>query len=37
MNKKRAIFLANLIRIDFDYSVDIVNFNTNDELLYNEI
>ena len=35
--KKRATFLANLIRIDFDYGVDIVNFNTNDELLYNEI
>ena len=35
--KKRAIFLANLIRIDFDYSVDIVDFNTKDELLYYEI
>jgi len=35
--KKRATFFANLIRIDFDYSVDIVDFNTNDELLYNEI
>ncbi len=35
--KKRAIFRANLIRIDFDYSVDIVDFNTKDELLYYEI
>ena len=35
--KNRATFLANLIRIDFDYSVDIVDFNTNDKLLYNEI
>ena len=35
--KKRATFLANLIKVDFDYSVDVVNFNTKDELLYNEI
>ena len=35
--KKRAIFLANLIRVDFDYSVDVVDFNTKDELLYYEI
>jgi len=26
-----------LMRIDFDYKIDIVNFNTKDELLYNEI
>ena len=35
--KKRAIFLAHLIRIDFDYSVDVVDFNTKDKLLYYEI
>ena len=35
--KKRATFLANLIRVDFDYSVDVVNFNTKDTLLYYEI
>jgi len=25
------------MRIDFDYKIDIVNFNTKDELLYDEI
>ena len=35
--KKKSLFLAMLIRIDFDYQIDIVNFNTKDELLYNEI
>ena len=35
--KKKSLFLAYLIRIDFDYDIDIVNYNTNDELLYNEI
>jgi len=35
--KKKSLFLANLIRLDFDYDVDIVNYNTNDKLLYNEI
>jgi predicted nucleotidyltransferase len=35
--KKKSLFLALLMRIDFDYKIDIVNFNTKDELLYNEI
>jgi len=35
--KKKSLLLAMLIRIDFDYKIDIVNFNTKDELLYNEI
>jgi predicted nucleotidyltransferase len=35
--KKKSLFLANLIRLDFDYDIDVVNYNTNDELLYNEI
>jgi len=35
--KKKALFLSFLIRIDFDYKIDIVDFNTNDLLLYNEI
>ena len=35
--KKKSLLLAMLIRIDFDYKVDIVNFNTKDELLHNEI
>jgi len=35
--KKKSLFLANLIRVDFDYDIDIVNYNTSDELLYNEI
>ena len=35
--KKKSLLLANLIRADFDYDIDVVNYNTNDELLYNEI
>lgn len=35
--KKKSLFLALLIKIDFDYQIDIVNFNTKDALLYNEI
>lgn len=35
--KKKSLFLAMLMRIDFDYKIDIVNFNTKDELLHNEI
>ena len=35
--KKKSLFFSMLIRIDFDYKIDIVNFNTKDELLYNEI
>jgi len=35
--KKKFLFLAMLMRIDFDYKIDIVNFNTKDELLHDEI
>ena len=35
--KKKSLFLALLIRIDFDYKIDVVNFNTKDELLSQEI
>ena len=35
--KMKASFLAQLIRMDFDYKIDIVNFNTNDPLLNEEI
>jgi len=35
--KKKSLLLSLLVRIDFDYKIDIVNFNTKDELLYNEI
>ncbi len=35
--EKKALLLAMLTRIDFDYKVDIVNFNTKDSLLYSEI
>jgi predicted nucleotidyltransferase len=35
--KKKSLFLALLMRIDFNYKIDIVNFNTKDELLYKEI
>jgi predicted nucleotidyltransferase len=35
--KKKSLLLAMLIRIDFDYKIDIVNFNTKDALLHNEI
>ena len=35
--EKKSLFLALLMRIDFDYKIDIVNFNTKDELLHSEI
>ena len=35
--KKKFLFLAMLMRIDFDYKIDIVNFNTKDKLLHDEI
>jgi len=35
--KKKSSLLAMLIRIDFDYQLDVVDFNTKDELLYSEI
>jgi len=35
--KMKALFLAKLMRIDFDYKIDIVNFNTKDILLNEEI
>ncbi len=35
--KKKSLFLAMLMRIDFDYKIDIVSFNTKNELLYSEI
>ena len=35
--KKKYLFLSMLMRIDFDYKIDIVNYNTNDTLLHNEI
>lgn len=35
--KKKSIFLSLLTRIDFAYKIDVVNFNTKDELLYREI
>ncbi|MEA3290345.1 MAG: nucleotidyltransferase domain-containing protein [Campylobacterota bacterium] len=35
--KKKSLLLAMLTRIDFDYKIDIVNFNTSDELLSQEI
>jgi len=35
--KKKYLFLSMLMKIDFDYKIDIVNFNTNDILLHNEI
>jgi predicted nucleotidyltransferase len=35
--KKKAHFLAILTRMDFDYQIDIVNYNTKDELLSHEI
>ena len=35
--KKKSLFLSLLLKIDFDYQIDIVNFNTKDKLLYNEI
>ncbi len=35
--KKKSLLLAMLTRIGFAYKIDIVNFNTKDDLLYNEI
>ena len=35
--RKKFLFLAMLMKNDFDYKIDIVNFNTKDELLHNEI
>jgi predicted nucleotidyltransferase len=35
--KKKYLFFTLLIRIDFDYKIDIVNFNIKDKLLYDEI
>ena len=35
--KKKSLLLAILMRIDFDYKIDIVNYNTKDEFLYDEI
>jgi len=35
--KKKSLFLSLLIKRDFDYKIDLVNFNTTDELLSTEI
>lgn len=35
--KNKSLLLAMLMRIDFDYKIDIVKFNSTDKLLYNEI
>ncbi len=35
--KKKSLLLSLLVKIDFDYKIDIVNFNTKDKLLYSEI
>ena len=35
--KHKALFLSLLIRRDFDYKIDLVNFNTKDALLSREI
>ncbi len=35
--KKKSLLLALLLRMDFDYKLDIVNFNTKDKLLFSEI
>jgi predicted nucleotidyltransferase len=35
--KKRILLVKLLTQIDFEYKIDIVNFNTKDELLHNEI
>ena len=35
--KKKSSLLAMLMRVDFDYQLDVVDFNTKDELLYSEI
>ena len=35
--KNKSLLLAMLMRIDFDYKVDIVNFHSTDTLLHHEI
>jgi len=35
--KKKILFLTMLEKIDFDYSVDVVNYNIQDKLLHHEI
>ena len=35
--KQKSKLLVLLMKIDFDYSVDLVNFNTKDMLLHDEI
>ena len=35
--KKKSLFLSLLMRIDFEYKIDVVNYNTKDLLLYSEI
>ena len=35
--KKKSLFLSLLMRIDFEYKIDLVSFHTKDELLYKEI
>ena len=35
--KQKSKLLALLIKIDFDYKIDVVNFNTKDLLLHDEI
>jgi len=35
--KQKAKLLAMLTRIDFDYKIDLVDYNTKDKLLFHEI
>ncbi len=35
--RKKAIFLASLIRMGFDLKIDLVQYNHNESLLYEEI
>ncbi len=35
--KKKILFISSLIRLGYDLKIDIVNYNTNDKLLYQEI
>ncbi|PIF04192.1 MAG: DNA polymerase subunit beta [Arcobacter sp.] len=35
--KKKSLLLSILTRVDFEYKIDIVNFNTKNKLLYSEI
>ena len=37
MRAKKVKFFTQLLKMDFDYSVDIVSFNSDDELLKQEI